>query len=142
MNTQALRHLRGAKAQRFHEIFLQRLAWMRDGQHFILLAHTQSMIVHNLDLGWALLGPPKTNPPLVVDADAVLAGTGAFQRFQRWGATRQICVPPRSEQPSGARPQCLEYPCFGPRTSSFPMAEDKKRAAGSHQQPLIIWIRS
>src|SRR5271157_1101561 len=42
------------------------------------------MIVHNLDVAWSRLAvlPIETNPPLRVDADAVLARSVAAQRLE------------------------------------------------------------
>src|SRR5688572_24412769 len=40
------------------------------------------MIVRNLYILRASIGPPKHNPPPIVDADRVLASKGPFQRFQ------------------------------------------------------------
>jgi hypothetical protein len=42
------------------------------------------MIVNNLHVAWAgpFFGPFKANPPLVIDADAVLALSVPFQRFK------------------------------------------------------------
>jgi hypothetical protein len=40
------------------------------------------MVVHDFDLRGIGSGPRETNPPLIVDADAVLAGATAFQDFQ------------------------------------------------------------
>jgi hypothetical protein len=47
------------------------------------------MVVNNLDIKWAgrASGPLKTDPPLIVDANAVLALTVTFQRFE--SVTRQ-----------------------------------------------------
>ena len=42
------------------------------------------MVVNNLHVGWAgpFFGPFKANPPLVINADAVLALSVPFQRFK------------------------------------------------------------
>ncbi len=40
------------------------------------------MIVNNLDLLWSSVGPHEADPPLIIDPDAVLASTIAFQHFQ------------------------------------------------------------
>jgi hypothetical protein len=39
------------------------------------------MIIHNLDLMCAGF-PSKANPPLIVNAEAILTGAPTFQRFQ------------------------------------------------------------
>jgi hypothetical protein len=41
-----------------------------------------SVVVNDLNLLWASVGPPETDPPLVVDPDAVLAGSIALQLLQ------------------------------------------------------------
>jgi hypothetical protein len=41
-----------------------------------------SVVVDNFNLGWARPGPSKADPPLIVDADAVLAGPVALQLLQ------------------------------------------------------------
>lgn len=40
------------------------------------------MVIDDLHVGHALVGPHEAQPPLVVDADAVLALAVAAQRFQ------------------------------------------------------------
>jgi hypothetical protein len=42
------------------------------------------MVVRNLNVDWArrTCRPLEANPPLVIDADAVLTGTVAFESFQ------------------------------------------------------------
>jgi hypothetical protein len=40
------------------------------------------MIIHDLDACRSALGPFKTNAVLVIDADAVLAGSFSFKRFE------------------------------------------------------------
>ena len=42
------------------------------------------MVVNNLHVAWAgpFCGPFKANPPLVIDADAVLALSASFQRLK------------------------------------------------------------
>jgi hypothetical protein len=40
------------------------------------------MVIHDLDIYWPGLRPGEANPPLVVDADAVLPGAVAPQQFQ------------------------------------------------------------
>jgi hypothetical protein len=42
------------------------------------------MVINNFHVGWAgcLFGPFKTDPPLVIDADAVLAFSVSFQGFK------------------------------------------------------------
>jgi hypothetical protein len=42
------------------------------------------MVINNLHVGWAgrFFGPFKANPPLVIDADAVLALSVPSQRFK------------------------------------------------------------
>jgi hypothetical protein len=49
------------------------------------------VVIHNLDVFGPCIRPSETNPPLRVDADAVLTGSLSAQRFQtisRW--CRQI----------------------------------------------------
>jgi len=41
-----------------------------------------SVIVNDLDLLWPSIGPHEADPPLVVDSDAVLPGSIAFQRLK------------------------------------------------------------
>lgn len=45
------------------------------------------MVVHNLDFRWSCGSPNKTDPILIVDADAVLADSVTFERFKpvAWG---------------------------------------------------------
>jgi hypothetical protein len=54
----------------YQELFKQDLAGMNVGQfrHF-----GSSVIIHDLDIHRALRSPDKTDPPLVIDADAVLS---------------------------------------------------------------------
>lgn len=40
------------------------------------------MIIDNFHIFGAGIGPPKTDPPLIIDADAVLARTLAAQRLK------------------------------------------------------------
>lgn len=40
------------------------------------------MVVHDFDVNRASAGPFEADPPLVVDADAVLAGSGALEGFE------------------------------------------------------------
>ena len=51
-----------------------------------------SVIIDNLDLEGVAVAPPKTDPPLVVDANAVLAGAITFELLQTvtgWDA--EVC---------------------------------------------------
>jgi hypothetical protein len=41
-----------------------------------------SMVVDDVNLKGIPISPNKANPPLIVDANTVLAPSGAFQRFQ------------------------------------------------------------
>jgi hypothetical protein len=41
-----------------------------------------SVVVNDLNLLWASVGPPETDPPLVVDSDAVLTGPIALQLLE------------------------------------------------------------
>jgi hypothetical protein len=64
------------------------------------------MIVYDLNFVSVALAPPKANPPLVVDADAVLAFTWALQGFERiaWWYSQlpQFCRRLQDQQlPSG-----------------------------------------
>jgi len=54
------------------------------------------MIVHDLDIARAArpFRPLETDSPLIIDADAVLTFSIAFQRFK--SVSRQIQVPRRS----------------------------------------------
>ena len=40
------------------------------------------MVVNDLHLLWPSVGPYETDPPLVVDSDAVLPGSNTFQRLK------------------------------------------------------------
>jgi hypothetical protein len=40
------------------------------------------VVVNDLDLLWASVGPPETDPPLVVDSDAVLTRSIALQLLE------------------------------------------------------------
>jgi len=40
------------------------------------------MIIHNFNLLRISIVPDETNPPLIIDPDAVLTGAGSFERFQ------------------------------------------------------------
>lgn len=47
------------------------------------------MIVHNLNVFCACIGPAEANAPLIIDADAVLSPTFPLQRLKmitRWNA--------------------------------------------------------
>ena len=52
------------------------------------------MVIHSLNIRWAgsIVRPLEANPPLVVDADAVLAGAIAAER----GLVRRVCDWPHS----------------------------------------------
>src|SRR5262245_172139 len=52
------------------------------GGSFLTMATRLSMIIHHLDLLRPLLCPPEHDPPLIVDADRVLAGEVPSQSFQ------------------------------------------------------------
>jgi hypothetical protein len=57
------------------------------------------MVIHDFHLLRISAAPNETNPPLVIDADAVLAGTIAFQGFQPVARRRkQISQHPRPVQ--------------------------------------------
>ena len=45
---------------------------------------TPSVVIDDLGIGWALLAPDKAQPPLIVDADAVLVDAIAPERLQPW----------------------------------------------------------
>jgi hypothetical protein len=49
-----------------------------------------SVVVNDLDLLWASVGPPETDPPLVVDSDAVLTRSIALQLLEpvAWRQTK------------------------------------------------------
>src|SRR3990172_5602435 len=70
----------GYKAEGLKELLAQHLARM-DRSH---LVHgiVLSVIVHDLHLLRPGVGPDEAQPPLVVDADAVLPGAIALQRFE------------------------------------------------------------
>jgi hypothetical protein len=40
------------------------------------------VVVNDLHLLWPSIAPPKADPPLVIDSDAVLTGTIALQGFE------------------------------------------------------------
>src|SRR5215471_18996033 len=40
------------------------------------------VVVDDFDMGWTLLGPGETDPPLIVDADRMLTFTVACERFE------------------------------------------------------------
>ena len=40
------------------------------------------MVVHNLNVFRACIGPAEANAPLIIDADAVLSAAVPFQRFK------------------------------------------------------------
>ena len=57
------------------------------------------MIIHDLDLVGVPITPDETNPPLVIDANAVLSGPVSRQRFQPVaGWHTQILQRPRTVQ--------------------------------------------
>jgi hypothetical protein len=43
------------------------------------------MIIHDLNIARVPILPAKANPPLIVDADAVLTGATSLERFQPVG---------------------------------------------------------
>jgi hypothetical protein len=49
---------------------------------FVLRAAGASVIVHDFNIPSIVIGPPKANPPLVIDPDAHLAGTIAPENLQ------------------------------------------------------------
>jgi hypothetical protein len=57
------------------------------------------MVIHDFHLLCVVITPDEANPPLVIDADAVLAGTVAFEDFQPVARRRkQIAQFPRPVQ--------------------------------------------
>ena len=52
--------------------------WMNSLCHFYLLM----MIIHDVDVKRLAVAPDKTQPPLIVNANAVLAQSITHQRFQ------------------------------------------------------------
>ena len=40
------------------------------------------MVVNDLNLLWSSSGPPKANPPLVIDTDTMLTRAIALKRFE------------------------------------------------------------
>lgn len=69
-----------AQAQGPHELFAQNLAGVNGLQfcgHFCT-----SVVISNFDFVRIAVAPNKTEPPLIVNADAVLSVTVAAQRFQ------------------------------------------------------------
>jgi len=57
------------------------------------------MVVDNFDLVGVTIAPAKANPPLAVDANAVLTSSIASQYFQTVaGRAAQVVEPPRSVQ--------------------------------------------
>ena len=52
------------------------------------------MVIHHLYIGDAGVAPSKANPPLIVDANAVLAFHLALQRFQPVGGRNAQVVEP------------------------------------------------
>jgi hypothetical protein len=72
----------GGQAHRLDKILAQHVARMHWVQSVILPTHKFSVIVRNFNLLRVAVAPFKTNPPLVIDADAVLAFAPAFQGFQ------------------------------------------------------------
>ena len=57
------------------------------------------MVIHDFNLLRVATAPDEANPPLIIDADAVLAGTVAFEGFQpvAW-RRKQITQCPRPVQ--------------------------------------------
>ena len=53
------------------------------------------MIVDDFDLHRAAFGPSKANAPLIVDSNAVLASSVAFQRFKPMGRRNKEVGQPR-----------------------------------------------
>jgi len=56
------------------------------------------MVLNDLHLLWASVGPHEADPPLVIDSDAVLAGSITLQSFQPvpWWETKivnRFCSP-------------------------------------------------
>jgi len=57
------------------------------------------MIIHNLDVKRIFALPAEAEPPLVIDAEAVLAGAVSFQGFQPVaGRQHQVAQFPRAVQ--------------------------------------------
>jgi hypothetical protein len=54
-------------------------AWMNGGEFF---GFHVSMVIHNFNVVGAAFMPSEANPPLVIDADAVLPGAPTFESFQ------------------------------------------------------------
>lgn len=52
-----------------------------------LMTFSPSVVVHDFDFRCAGLGPAEANPPLIIDANAVLAGSISTKRLEtiaRW----------------------------------------------------------
>src|SRR5674476_812211 len=47
-----------------------------------VMGSTSSVVVHDLDVGGSGVGPDEADPPLLVDADAVLSGPVSAECFQ------------------------------------------------------------
>jgi hypothetical protein len=75
----------GADPERFHEILEQNLSRM-DWVQSLCLSHRQisgfSVAVHDFDVMCIAFAPGETEPPLVVDANAVRPCPVPFQRFK------------------------------------------------------------
>src|SRR5664280_820520 len=48
----------------------------------VVMGGTSSVVVHDLDVGGSGVGPDEADPPLLVDADAVLSGPVPAECFQ------------------------------------------------------------
>jgi hypothetical protein len=79
------RQLARPDAHGLHEVFQQNFAgvnFVKEFRHVSLL-----VVIHNFNLMRAVFTPNKAQPPLVVDADAVLTLTAILQGFElvaRW----------------------------------------------------------
>jgi hypothetical protein len=68
-------------AERTHELLSEDLTG-RDRVQPLPAHHVSSVVVHDLDVVDAVFPPPKADPPLVVDADAVLTLAASAEGFE------------------------------------------------------------
>src|SRR5215831_11085392 len=103
-NPDLLRHLVLAHPQRLEELFQQDLTRVHRG-HDRVRRHVLPfpVVVGDLDVLRPDVGPPEADPPLLVNPDAVLAGTSSARAVVRGPMTRQVIYAGPIATPAGPK---------------------------------------
>jgi hypothetical protein len=71
-----------ADTERLHELFVKNLTRMDWSEQFHSLGHGASVITADFNAAGVATAPDQTNPPLIVDPDAVLPGPVPFEGLE------------------------------------------------------------